>query len=690
MFGRFLFSSVLLLGVLVAAGWYWGLFPVAGSTDQLPAPAHEPRLQKHVTVASPVTAQMPSAAPDGPKSQAREPIVITNARLAVIKRQDVPSPKEGVLEFVGYPLRPGEDAPKGEPTWTYQGQRFRRLREGDTVQEGQLVAAVDATLAVADLAIKHAKLTAAVADRIASEHTRDEAEQRYQTQVRLKRFGLGATSDEDVRGAHLTWIRYIYEEKSKSEAIRVAEQEKKQALATLEMYEIRPRISGVVQKILRRDGEAVKALDPVLQIQSYDLLRIDGLLDEQHAAYLHQGDTVVLEPTRREPPTHTFKRHRGAINAVAVSSNPDKPLIVSASEDSTAIVWDLATGQLRCILDHNAPVLAVACLPGTAREKKPDWCLTGSADHRARLWNLDDPTAPALELAGHRSPVTAVAFSPDARLCATGGDYGEILLWSSTPMHGGITDATFTDARITDPQPLASGHRPGQAVTELHFTSNTELVSVGRDNTIRVWKLDDNKALPAAAPVQRQSSDVGKIGVSPDGKYILDPHGHVVGVLSLPEGRIVDGFQNYSPASLFRAFARFSPDARLVLTTSSTDGVLQLWRLGQRRSYELRQLNPSTGAPAVCATFDPNGKFIVGGTKDGRVHVWPMPSPTEISQILSATIRSVGRSVQSIDSQVPVMAEFINPKGDGALLVGDAVTMVSRGATVGPGLRSQG
>jgi WD40 repeat protein len=677
---RIAFFSILLAAIVLGVGWYTGYFPVAAQVpslgEQEPAPRGEsPRTKEPIRPAPLVVAQlppaaaMPSARPDEPSGVATEPIVIGSARLALIKRQDVPvgpipTPlgSGGVLDFVGFPLKDGEAAPAGEPSWEYKGVHYRRLREGDVVKEGQLLAVVDFTLAKADVAIKDAKVVAAKADRTASEHTRDEAYQRYLTQLKLKNAGLGATSDEDVRGAFLTWVRYKFEELSKREAITVADEERKQSVKTLDMYEVHAKIPGVVQKILKRDGESVRALDPIIQIENYDILRVDGLVDEQYARHLHEGETVVLEPTRRERPRYAFKRHRGEINGVAVSWDPQKPMIVSASEDGTAIVWDLTTEQERWILDHHAPVRAVACLPGTAKDKKHNWCLTGAADSKARLWDLNDPKAAPLELAGHRSPVTAAAFSPDGDLCATGGDYGEIMLWN-----------TATQELLAQ----LTGHRPGQAVTEVHFTSQKELVSVGRDNTIRVWKLDGSRNVqPVGEPIMRRSSDVARLGISPDGKHILDPQSYVMSILSLPDGRVEGGFQNPSQASQFRNFARFSPDGLLMLTTSSSDGVLQLWHWGKRRSYELRQLNPSVGSPATCAAFDPNGKFIVGGTKDRRVYVWPMPTKTEIERVLTATIRSVGKSVQSTDSQVPVMAEFTNPS-EGALLVGDSVTMVA-------------
>src|SRR3989442_474271 len=84
---------------------------------------------------------------------------------------------------------------------------------------------VDDTLARAEYAIKEAKVMAAIADKDASEKTKDEAKKRWETAEKLYQQLRVSVSLEDVRGAELTWHRYVYEEKSKAEAIKVAKEE---------------------------------------------------------------------------------------------------------------------------------------------------------------------------------------------------------------------------------------------------------------------------------------------------------------------------------------------------------------------------------------------------------------------------------------------------------------------------------
>src|SRR5262249_41146731 len=154
------------------------------------------------------------------------------------------------------------------------------------------------SLAVDDLAIKKAKLYASVADLVTSHKTRDEAEQRWKTNNDLYTRGKGVVSLEDVRGAKLTWDRYIYESISKVQAINVAAAELKQSETTLEMHCLRSKIPGRIKAVYKNKGDAVKNLDPVLQIFNPNRLRVEGLVEMQYVGLLKEGQEVVVEPTR--------------------------------------------------------------------------------------------------------------------------------------------------------------------------------------------------------------------------------------------------------------------------------------------------------------------------------------------------------------------------------------------------------
>jgi multidrug efflux pump subunit AcrA (membrane-fusion protein) len=71
-----------------------------------------------------------------------------------------------------------------------------------------------------------------------------------------------------MRGAKLTWERYIEDENAKLHAIGVAKQELLQAQVILTLYEIRSPVSGVIGAILKKEGEAVKELEGVFRIRT--------------------------------------------------------------------------------------------------------------------------------------------------------------------------------------------------------------------------------------------------------------------------------------------------------------------------------------------------------------------------------------------------------------------------------------
>jgi WD40 repeat protein len=678
---RILVSGVVAGVLLTGIAWTTGIFPAAalrepaahaksGPNDDGPrsqAKAKAPMGQPLYVAQAPAQAPQPAPAPAEVRTFRTEPIIIANSRLALLRKQDVPAMRDGPLMFIGIELRPGENVPPFDQFDVQVGDRrktYRRLREGDTVAANELVARVDNTLAVADREIKEAKVKAAIADQIASEKTRDEAKKRWETQQRLYNLHGSATSLEELRGAELTYWRYVYEAKSKVEAIRVAEQELAQAKKIVDQHDIRTKIGGIVKNVYKQPGEMQMSsnkgmADPVIQVQNYDQLRVEGLVEVQYRRLLQPGMEVVIEPTVREDPEQTFVGHRLDITGVAVTKDAKNPQVVSCSEDGTIIVWDRNSPfPVRIYNNDRVPVRAVACTPPTA---SGNLVLSGDADGRGRIWDLSaDSDKPAVKLkVPHRSAILCAAFSPDGKICATGGEDRSIMIWD--------TETGELRYRIDE-------HHG--AVTALHFLPQSDLVSASRDDTVRFWKLGTgNYEEQKDQMIRRRGHEVGQLGVSADGQKIMDEGGSEMRILSLPNHRTEAILRNISSANKFRTLALFAPNDRLALTTGDPTGVLQLWRLNQLHSYELRQFIPGTRSEATCAAFSPDGRFVVAGGRDRKVFLWTMPTEEEVNRQLTAHITNVERTIENSESQVRIMAEMDNPKIH-SLMPGDIVNMV--------------
>jgi WD40 repeat protein len=349
------------------------------------------------------------------------------------------------------------------------------------------------------------------------------------------------------------------------------------------------------------------------------------------------------------------------INGVAISNHADDPLIVTASDDKTARVWSRGhVGEL-WRLTHPAGVRSIACAPPGCQFH---YCLTGGDDGIARLWDLDaraDQKLRDLEGFQHKA-ITAVAFSPDGKYCAT-ADNRDICLW----------DVATGKLLYQFPQ-LHRG-----AITTLAFTKQTKLVSAARDNTIRVWSLGE-KGAALDYMQEGRSGDIGQIGVSHDGGKVLLDTPQDVRIMTVEKRGTEGAMKNTGDSAKFATFATFSADDRLVLTGLNTEGRLSVWLApsATARAAEVRRLNPQDRAAVfTCGVISPfvEQPFAATGTQDGTLYLWPMPTLQQLKdELIEGEIKFVDDQTDASSQQIRVWANFDNKTH---LVAGGAVTMVA-------------
>lgn len=579
----------------------------------------------------------------GPHGKVLDPIVVRECLLTVKSKEDVPTQRDGVIVKI-------------------------LVKEGDEVKAGQVLAQLDDRLAAAEAKSKKAKVTSSEAKLGAARKTKEEAIKRADISKGL--FNIKAIAYDQFRLDELTRDKYIAEEISAEQDVVSAKLEHEQSEIVLQYYEIRSDIPGVVKTIIKQPGEAVKNLDTLFQINGLDRLRAEGLVDIQYLPRLQRAKKLraVLEYSRQDSHELPLVGHLQDVTSVAVSKDAANPLIISASIDSTVRVWDRKTRLQRAMLPHPVPVRAVACT-GTAA--KDNWCVSAASDGKARIFDLASQPIKLIATMqqddkgqGHHGALTSVIFSPDGSMCATGGEDKDICIWESA-----------TGKLV---KKLPTVHRG--SITSLQWPIAGELVSAAQDNTVAIWKIEGSNAelvrqLPAA-----RSGDVTQLGTSPDGKSLLFDQGRMLRVLSLADGSTEAVLQNPLGSSNFTTFALFSPNGKLILTTGGSGGRLQLWRAPdpQTRAFEIRQF--VSAERSTCAAFAPDSSFLVTGTRDRQVLIWPVPTAREdIERVVNAEVTLVESDVQSSGKQVRVWAEVENPKLDQTnrlLQPGTAVTVV--------------
>jgi WD40 repeat protein len=209
-------------------------------------------------------------------------------------------------------------------------------------------------------------------------------------------------------------------------------------------------------------------------------------------------DRITLWNVAAWKELHTLKGHEFG----CVAFSPDDKVLASGSRNKTIKFWDVATGkELRALTGHGERIASLVFSPdgktlvsgswdntikiwdaGTGKELRTivglggRRCVTFSSDGRTLasddrqtviLWSLDSGKE-RLVLKGHQESVFAVAFAPDGKTLASGGDDFTVKLWDAATgielrTLKGHTDAIGSLAFTRDGKTLASGSNDGTA-----------------------------------------------------------------------------------------------------------------------------------------------------------------------------------------------------------------------------------
>jgi WD40 repeat protein len=117
----------------------------------------------------------------------------------------------------------------------------------------------------------------------------------------------------------------------------------------------------------------------------------------------------------------------------AVCANPPGTMIASSCKDGSVRLWDALSGnQYASLQAHDGGTTCVTFSP------YGELMATGGADNKVRVWDVQrllankqaDPAKAIVVLDGHQQPVTSLDFNPPGTLLASGGQDGEVRLWS--------------------------------------------------------------------------------------------------------------------------------------------------------------------------------------------------------------------------------------------------------------------
>lgn len=600
-----------------------------------------------------------AAPPIPPITQAAEPIVVPKAVVQPDLRVQIPAQIDGLIELIATPLEAGEACdpslvvyhPRDPETDPAKKQRYRRLRENDTVKAGQILVRLDEQLVNLQIQANEA-LEGAMKSAIAAAKEAEVAQQKLADAYK----GTAIAATEQLSNIALV-ARYRENRLQSEKELAKIVGDLRSAEAQLKKYWVICPINGRVVKLLKSPQEFAKAGEVILELQGTDRIRVEGKLDAQYERLVTRGMKVTVEPARPVGPDPTFHNpgHRLDVTSVAVTGHPN-PLVVSGGLDGAALVWDPFGTKQWYRLPHPAGVRSVAAAP--PGDKVRPWVVTGGDDGKVRLWDLSDaakpPKEPAVFEESHAAAVTACAFSPDGRFLATAAGR-DVFVWDV--------------ANRKKLYALPAEHR--DAVTTVRFTPQATLVTASRDKSVRVWKLGDQGAAVQTV-IDHRGGSVDVLGVSADGgKLLFDKDPTRLDVVCLADERSVGTLQSAGAGARFATLAIFSADDQYVLTAggeADQRGELTLWAApqpGGRGAEKIRLLTPR-GAAVTCAAFSPDRtrRFMVVGTAEGGVHLWTPSAAQQEKPLVGEVV-----SVQPADARsVTVRVELMNPTDAGEAL----------------------
>ena len=265
------------------------------------------------------------------------------------------------------------------------------------------------------------------------------------------------------------------------------------------------------------------------------------------------------------------------------------------------------------------------------------------------LFELNDQkeVSGIFELTGHQAPVRALAFSPDSELLASGSMNGSIILWQN-PGEG---------AQRTEIQALNG------EVFSLSFVQQegiTYLASGGRDENIKVWRVEENLSLSLVSALRQNMSDLPDfaeprsraLAFSPEGHFLaaggsdghiriwsnwMDEEATLVELENIHEGEV--NALAFSPRSIKDGTVWIASGA------GERDQRVRYWPFngGPVDNDRITTL-PGPKAVVYDVAFSSDGKYAFAGDARRRVQMWPVDS----TSVLPLVFRDESREVFSL------------------------------------------
>jgi WD40 repeat protein len=282
---------------------------------------------------------------------------------------------------------------------------------------------------------------------------------------------------------------------------------------------------------------------------------------------------------------------------------------------------------------------------------------------------------PALTFASHQQTVRVVAWSPDGRYLASGGDDGLLLVWGTD---GVVRQRLAYPAAVTalawspESQRLVTG--AANQVTFLTAPTGTVLASFPHDHlgtvTSLAWTMHNQQQVVSGALDQRaivwqtmqyqpqtvftrHTAPIEAVSWAADGQTVASAsHGGVVRVWNAESGREVHPL--YQDARLPMRTCAFAPTGTQ-LAVGGDDGIIRLWNGFACQHTGVINDSPicidtpmrlqSSHSPIRSLAWSPDARYLASSGDDGTFSLW---NPAQSQKPLLTMPIQTGSAVLSL------------------------------------------
>ena len=233
---------------------------------------------------------------------------------------------------------------------------------------------------------------------------------------------------------------------------------------------------------------------------------------------------------------------------------------------------------------------------------RDDYLACACGDPIVRVWDLRDPGAAPLQLAGHRTGVEAVAFTNNGRYLASGDRNGSVHVW---------------DLQNLKAKPLWLSHA-NRPIHSVAFSPDGSLVAVSDgDTVVHLWKVHDRQSEPT---IITHSDTVQSLAFSRDGRQLAVGGAGLylwnVSSLSAPPMRVRDVKEQAWAVAI-------SPDGARV--ASAENSGVHLLNTSPNTAPAVTLTDAKTGGISAVAFTEDGSRVAAGGLRN--VSLWDPRKP---------------------------------------------------------------